>query len=107
MQYRDPEAQRRARIAASDALFKPRPTTSTPPILARPRRAWVQADYRRDPSLPGAHLGSVPWEEHVEACERPVTGLPKSAEAEGNRGGMRWDEMVARLGREPRGWRRA
>lgn len=106
--HRDPEALRRARVAAADAFFTPRPSAApTPPVVARHRRAWVQADYRRDPRLPGAHLGTVPWEEHVEACERPVTGLPKSAEAEGNRGGMRWDEMVARLGREPRGWRRA
>lgn len=100
-------ARHAERVAARDALFSPpRPPPASSPLVLpatplRPRRAWLQADYSRAPGLPGAHLGTVPWEEMVAACG----GSEREAERWAQRGGMRWDEMAARLGREPRGWR--
>jgi len=97
-------ARHAERVAARDALFSPpRPSPGSPLVLPatplRPRRAWVQGDHRLSMWATGGTLGSVPWEEMVAACG--------GSEREAQRGGMRWDEMVGRLGREPRGWRRA
>lgn len=102
-------ARHAERAIVADALFSPRPPSAGTPIVLPalvlpPRSAWVQADYDLPRGAPGSALGSVPWEELVTACD---VAPRRDPERVAGRGGMRWSEMVSRLGREPRGWRRA
>lgn len=76
-------------------------------VLVRPSmRDPVTQELRE--GLPGYELGTITWDEHVEAfavhrAKNPAFGL--SAKKIADRGGFEYLELVTYLGREPSTWK--
>lgn len=66
-----------------------------------PRRAHCQRTEARTRNEPGGELGTIAWEEHVEACARRKVDPERIAAA----GGLDYAAVALLLGRVPATWR--